>query len=248
VGKALTETERNVELLARYRVVKNILGDLALDNRQAQRKLPQVLPLLMVYRSQDDGIFGTEKLVLTGRKGVIDNRLCYIMSCGDNLIWVDPTRDFVPTRFRWIGKGATLQAIDIKYAPDSQHGWVPTSWTVVLQHSSGDPIMSDTMSVVEYRIGLALSDETFKVEFVPGTFVDDQMKGTSYILRQGGVQRSVLPGEYNGHNYKDLLEQEPARFRQSHWMFIGMNGAFLSLIIVAVMLNRIRTRRSMGRA
>ena len=65
-------------------------------------RAPAFIPLLMVYYTQKNEAFQGCELSLTKDKGVVDGRLCHILSCGENLLWVDPERDFVPTRFHWI--------------------------------------------------------------------------------------------------------------------------------------------------
>jgi len=37
------------------------------------------------------------------------------------------------------------------------------------------------------------------------------VKSENYILRANGEKRPVLPGEYNGKNYQELLESEPKK-------------------------------------
>ena len=55
-------------------------------------KLPEILPILMVYRTVDKGIgvFDASKLRLTRDRGVVGNRPCLILSYGESMLWVDP--------------------------------------------------------------------------------------------------------------------------------------------------------------
>jgi hypothetical protein len=165
----------------------------------------------MVYKARKSGIFGTGDLVLTKDKSQVGEHICHILKYGENMLWVDPERDFVPTRFRSVVRGVTRLAIDISYVHDAQHGWVPSAWTVVHHDRTGNPARTLNIHVKSYRINLPVDDNTFVVEFEPGTWVNDLTTDETYILRKGGARRIVRPGEYNGHNYKELLEQAPDR-------------------------------------
>ena len=168
-----------------------------------------LLPILMVYRAQMSGIFGTGNLVLTNEKCAIDEHICISLKCGENMIWVDPERDFVPTRFHWIVRGVVRQAFDFKYSQDARHGWVPSAWSIVRQDRTGKPAETRNLRVESYRIDAGTDDNNFGIEFDPGTWVNDLTTGETYILRKGGARRMIRRGEYNGHNYKELLEQAP---------------------------------------
>jgi hypothetical protein len=42
-----------------------------------------------------------------------------------------------------------------------------------------------------------------------GVYVSDSTNGQQYILRPDGTKRPLLKGEFNGHNYDELLKTEP---------------------------------------
>jgi hypothetical protein len=210
-------------------------------------RYPQGLPVLMVYRGldRDAGVFDAAKLRLTEDKGVVENRPCLILSHGESMVWVDPARDFTPTRYRVIDQGVVLQSYDIKYTNVTEHGWVPTSWTVTKLDRNGDVEDSVTATVAEYRISLPISEDVFDLRLPPGTWVNDYLNGETYILREGGVRRPIVPGEYDGYNYKRLLvENPPAQKRLL--VLIGVNVGILFLIIVFVVLYRRGLRRSLA--
>jgi hypothetical protein len=168
-----------------------------------------VRPIMMVYRAQVDGVFGTGGFVLTGEKSIAGEHVLRLLKCGENLIWVDTERDFLPTRFRRIVRGVVRQAIDFEYAYDARHGWVLSAWTDVYEDRTGNPAESRNIRVKSCKINSPIDDTTFGVEFEPGTWVNDLAADRTYILREGGARRIVRPGEYNGHNYKELLERAP---------------------------------------
>jgi hypothetical protein len=168
-----------------------------------------VLPIMMVYRARIDGVFGTGDLALTDETRMAGEHVHQLLKCGENLIWVDTERDFLPTQFRRIVRGVARQAIDIEYAYDARHGWVLSAWTDVSQDRTGNPAETRNIRVKSCKINSPVDDATFGVEFEPGTWVNDLTTDKVYILREGGARRIVRPGEYNGHNYKELLERAP---------------------------------------
>jgi hypothetical protein len=173
-------------------------------------KHPAVLPIWMVYRGRISGIFGKGDFVLTNDKSPVGENMCHILKCGENMVWVDPGRDFVPTRLRWIVRGVTLQTFDIQYIHDAQHGWVPSAWTVVNYYKTGNPSGAMNIKVKSFKINSSVDDGVFVPEIEPGTWVNDLTTDEKYIMRKGGDRRAIKPGEYNGHNYKQLLEQDPS--------------------------------------
>lgn len=198
----------------------------------------------MAYRALDSdaGVFDAARLSLTKDKGVVENRPCLILSHGESMIWVDPARDYVPTRYRVIDQGVVLQSYDIKYTKDAEHGWVPTSWIVTKLDRNGEVEDSVTATVAEYRIGLPISEDVYDLQLPPGTWVNDYLKDETYILREGGVRRPIIPGEYDGYNYKRLLERDPPAHPRLA-MLIGFNFSILFLMIVVIVLYRRRLRR-----
>jgi hypothetical protein len=168
-----------------------------------------VLPIMMVYRAHVNGVFGTGDFVLTDEKAMAGEHVHQLLKCGENLIWVDTERDFLPTRFRRIVRGVARQAIDIEYAYDARHGWVLSAWTDVSEDRTGNPAETRNVRVKSCKINSVIDDTTFGVEFEPGTWVNDLTTDKTYILREGGARRIVRPGEYDGHNYKELLERAP---------------------------------------
>jgi hypothetical protein len=96
----------------------------------------------------------------------------------------------------------------VEYTKDPRHGWVPTSCTDSRLDRDGNLAESISMTVMKYKIGSPISDDTFSFDVPQGTWVNDYVRGERYILREDGTRRMIAPGEYNGHNYKQLLEQE----------------------------------------
>src|SRR5262249_30656320 len=133
------------------------------DNNFDRPRYPQMMPLLMVYRSLDSdiGVFDAGKLKLTQDKGLVDNRTCIILRHDEDIVWVDPERDFIPMRYRVMERGITSRSLDIKYTADPQSGWVPTSWYDVRLGTKGEIEESVNMNITEYKIGDPIPDDRF---------------------------------------------------------------------------------------
>jgi hypothetical protein len=106
-------------------------------------------------------------------------------------------------------RGVAREEIDFEYAHDARHGWVLSAWTDVYQDKTGKPAETRNIRVKSCNINSSIDDATFEIKFEPGTWVNDLASDKTYILRAGGDRRIVRPGEYNGHNYKELLERAP---------------------------------------
>ena len=167
---------------------------------------PQVLPLRIIYRPFDPkiGVFDATKLGLTKDQGVVDDHACLILTDGEKTVWVDPAIDFMPVRYFEIKNGVTRRSIDIKYAADSQHGWVPVSWTNESVKERGKTADSVKMTAVKCKIGEPIPKATFEPQYPPESWVRDYEKDESYILRKDGTRRMVLKSE-NGKKYEELL-------------------------------------------
>ena len=65
-----------------------------------------VMPLLLVYRAlgRYPGFFDAGRLKVTNEKERVNDRTCLILIDGDNALWVDPERAFVPVRIAPVGK------------------------------------------------------------------------------------------------------------------------------------------------
>jgi hypothetical protein len=175
----------------------------------AVSKPPAALPIWMVYRWRASGIFGPGEPTLTHDKNPVGGRASIKLKYADVVVWIDPERDFVPTRYHRIVRGVTVQAFDIQYIHDAQHGWVPSAWTVARNDRTGNPFAIINMNMKLYRINLPIGDEAFVSGFEPGTWVNDEIDRETYIILKNGARRPIKRGEYNGRNYKQLLEQDP---------------------------------------
>ena len=82
----------------------------------------------------------------------------------------------------------------------------------------------------------------FELRLPPGTWVNDYVKKEKYILRDGGVRRPIVHGEFNGSNYRQLLEHDPPGQRR-FWLLVAVNLAICLVLIFAVAFYRRGARR-----
>jgi hypothetical protein len=156
------------------------------------------------------------------QRGEIDNRQCVIMeqksAAMTESFWLDIDRDFIILRIqRQIGSGIGLVQLDISYALDKIHGWVPSGWRGFWK-SSGENGKTMTLQesfvakVSHYEIGIPLDPEEFEFSFPTGTFVEDQRSGQAYILREGNEKRWIAQDERRHEvSYADLVNSESSR-------------------------------------
>jgi hypothetical protein len=214
------------------------------DPKCTPARLPPGRPMLIVYRPLDAtiGVFDVGKLALTDSKSEVEGQPCLLVKHAEDMIWVDPAKDFVPTRYRAIEGGVTWQWIDITYAADVQHGWIPKFWKQVVA-PSGTIWNTTTLEVVEYKIGAdSVSDETFTVQYPPGTWVRDYIHDKSWIVREDGSRRMVLKSE-DGKDYKDLIESPTPNLTRRRFPWLAAVGGLVLVLLVAVCCYRARKRR-----
>jgi hypothetical protein len=216
-------------------------GHVSKDSNCLAARSPQTLPLMMVYRPLDEkiGVFDANKLRLKDSKSDAETEI--VLTHGESMLWVDRTKDFVPTRYRLVSRGVTSRSIDITYASDVRFGWVPKSWKQV---TSPNGVISDscTVDVVDSILGDgAVSDDTFVVTFPPGTWVRDYIRDESWIVREDGSQRTVLKSE-DGLDYNELITTKTG-VSKGPILWIGALVC-LTVVIMTLWYWRWRHRRS----
>ena len=117
-------------------------------------------------------------------------------------VWVDPAKDYLPVR--WASTSGDFRA-DFSYQSDQVFGWVPHSWTIKRLHDS------ETATISQFAINKPIADSEFELELPNGALVENSSNGTTTlsIIYPDGKQRLLEPGEFNGHNFQDLLKTEP---------------------------------------
>jgi hypothetical protein len=182
----------------------------------------RLLPIRIVYRPFDAtmGVFNSSQLALTAEKGVVDGQSCAILrqGIGRSLqsVWVDASRDCVPVRYITTRDGRARTQIDISYAKDDKHGWVPNSWNILQLTPVGGTLVSFSATTVKCAINETIPDNTFQLSYPVGTWVSNNITDETYILQEGDTKRPILAGEFTGDNYEELLHSKPGLLGVSH--------------------------------
>jgi hypothetical protein len=148
------------------------------------------------------GMFGANNLTLANQTEIIDNHRVCVLSDEYRTVWVDPAKDYVPVR--WAATSGDLRA-EISYQSDESVGWVPHSWTIRRLPDS------ETATVTRFAINKPIADSEFELDLSGGAILENSSDGgiTRSIIYPDGKQRPLKPGEFDGHNFQDLLKTEP---------------------------------------
>lgn len=181
-------------------------------------------PLLLVYRAVHDaiGVVETKSLVVEKKTEIVNKHVIVVLTDRHRVavdptrdivrsVWVDPARDFVPVQYTESIDGSVRTFVKIDYSKDAELGWVPQSWTMILTNEKGETDRSEEAKVTKYSINRELPESEFTLNLPTGTWVSDRDTKEDYILRANGKRRPILPGEFNGANYEQLLHSEPTK-------------------------------------
>ena len=163
------------------------------------------------------GILDPAKLKMTAERPIVDGCACIVLRQQDandyeRIVWVDPSRDFVPIRVILGAKGNGHHEVDVSYSKDAHYGWVPTSWKISETDRQGRLGWSWGSTAVSYKLNEAIPDSTFQLAYPAGTFVQNHSTKEAYILLENGEKRPVPRGVSIRENYNDLLHGRSPRF------------------------------------
>ncbi len=68
------------------------------------------------------------------------------------ILWLEPERDFLVSRFVVAFENTCMLEMDIDYGRDSSYGWVPTAWRVTETLADGSRRLISTAKVTSYAI------------------------------------------------------------------------------------------------
>jgi hypothetical protein len=175
-----------------------------------ERHLPfadsaELRPLLTAFRGLIPGMryIDIQEMAIPGRRAVIDGVSCIELELQPNRLWVDPTRDFVVSRFT-LGEGKPTYQITVRYDRDTSGVWVPDSWEII-NYPPGGSLMTTQAKMKEYKINPSLNPKEFDLEFPPGTMVIDTRSNRNYIVNEQGGEHALQTADFE-KPYQDLLE------------------------------------------
>jgi hypothetical protein len=201
------------------------------------------LPLFLALRSVTLPFarFAGNELIATDQEGIVNGRRCRILKQKHETVWIDPERDFTPVRYFQSRENELAWAVEIDYANDKRHGWVPKSWKVVHTSPSGEITDSMLATVSHYIINGDFAEDEFDILFPEGTWVNNYVTGEEHIVREGGRKRRIREGEYDGKNYEALRQSDPPDESWSlaiiGFVIAGLVGV---LVIVSMWFFRLR--------
>jgi hypothetical protein len=140
--------------------------------------------------------------------------------------WLDPDKDYVPSRIRNLRKGHLVDHLDIDYRRDEVCGWVPASW--VHNHYYSGALSSTTkVDVLRMRLNEGQAAGQFDIRFPAGTQVTDDRTGKNYRVKPDGTMLELPP---TGKKSAAPTNQPWNSWYQDHrWLLLG-----LGLVLAAV--------------
>ncbi len=187
-----------------------------------------LLPLLMTFRASHPHMRPLDigHGALTGKRVPIEGRVCYeaLFRHSDiaemEYVWVDPSRDFVISRYVVTHDGKLTCQVNIRYAEDAQAGWIPADWDIATQFPDGRFRMSARAKVVQYEINPSIPADQFDIDFPRGARMTNFVTGEKYIIKADGTIRPIVRGELP-LAYEQLIASEPGELLGEKPSFFG---------------------------
>lgn len=193
------------------------------------------LPLLVGYRGEGAmafrGFDAGNTVLKQGKDNQIDGVNCAVVSStveGPTVVrrevWVDPDRDFLPLRILEFADEMPFFQIDITYSPHETAGYAPASWKCTIMNVNGELSATETVTVEEFDTTTPMSDDTFRMDYPPGSTVG-----------VWGEEARITVGP-DGFDIKQLLPatEAPARPSVLTWCVIAAG-----VIAAAVLARRL---------
>jgi hypothetical protein len=78
------------------------------------------------------------------------------------ILWIEPERDFIVTRYVLAFEQKTIVDIDIDYTRDARWGWIPSGWRVTEMLSDATKRLVTVAKVGSYSINVPTGAEAFR--------------------------------------------------------------------------------------
>ena len=183
------------------------------------------------------GRFDRTKITKTALTASVDNQELVVLRHEDDEMWVDPMRNYLPLRYAIREKGEERWVVEVSYKEIAHEGWKPASWRSSLLYQ-GDVWQSSAIDMTHCTINQPVPQSEFAPQLPIGTWVQNIDTKDTYILRENNERRPVRKGEFDGRNYKTLLETDPMDVETDptyRLRFISVSLAVLGVLILAVL-------------
>lgn len=112
-------------------------------------------------------------------------------------ILVDPNRDFLPIEVKRMWNDNLLDDIVIAYELSAKRLWYPKSWRITrFFPESGDIESTVTVNIDHNVFDDAVAPVSYRLEFGPGTVVQDGRHGTIEVIRLDGSRDRYLESDW----------------------------------------------------
>jgi hypothetical protein len=205
-------------------------------------------PFLLLLRGLDKGFGGLSEdgWSLTKGNPFVEGRSVLVLTrqtrrAMKEEYWLDSEREFVVLRNILSVDGAERMRINCSYHRDPEHGWIPSSWEVILVDRRQAIVESARGQMDRYEINCSVTEPDFQFTFPVGTEVTDNVQDAIYIPQEGGSVTFITEqDQLAGRDYVTIIAGI-GRSRTVWWIVLsGAALMFLSALVYGV----VRRRRS----
>lgn len=154
------------------------------------------LPLAIAYRPlqcpNGGALIAKENLAVSQNVATIDGDECIGLYHSQGMVWVSPSRDYLPMQYVESCRGVTCLDVRLSYSKEAEHEWVPSSWKMSLIQQDRTSTYRYEVKVDEYRVNEPIADSVFEITYPPGTLFRDQINNETYVLCNDGTRMPIL--------------------------------------------------------
>ncbi|MHB8957033.1 MAG: leucine-rich repeat domain-containing protein [Pirellulaceae bacterium] len=168
---------------------------LAIAYRPLRKPVDETKPI-QPLPTLGDGVMAMESLAISRDVLTIDGEECVGLYHTEGMVWVCPSRGYLPLRYAKFRRGVTVIDVQLSYTRRTEHEWVLSSSRMSFSQPDGVDTRRCELTVGECRVNEPLADSAFEIDYPPRTFISDSVKKEEYFLDGDGTRIPVGPGEY----------------------------------------------------
>jgi hypothetical protein len=196
--------------------------------------------LILIPFNVDAPLFVTDPKFVRITTEKMEGVDCVKIASAKQIAWLKDNHEYLPIRHDLIENSNVVSSVIFRHVSKSAHGFPIDGWEQKVALASGRPLFTITASITKFVPNPRLSDGDFAIDLEPGTWVSDQAKDKRFLIRPDGTHRPILPGEFTGTNYNELLVTDPPKPPSRSTRFVWVTAALLFIIAVAAFLWRRR--------